>query len=89
MKPIVIYPNNNSKNVVLTKEEFEKYLKEAYDTGYSDGRASVSHWNWWNTPITTTPYYTTATNTGDAKKPLDITWSNETANFTCEAHNDI
>jgi len=33
MKPIVIYPNNNSKNVVLTKEEFEKYLKEAYDTG--------------------------------------------------------
>ena len=90
MKPIVIYPNNNGNKITLTKEEFEKYLKEAYDTGWTDGRASAQSWNWWNTPIS---YPTTITNT-DPKKPLEITWNtgttpNLTPQVTCDAHNDI
>ena len=83
MKPIVIYPNDSGKHITLTKEEFEKYLKEAYDTGYSDGYAAAPRYNWWNTPIT---YPTTN----------PIQWTNTTPDITpdytkitCDAHNDI
>lgn len=57
MKPIVIYPKQLKEDqIVLTKKKFEKYLKDAYDSGYEDG--CKIYW----TPITwtnntTTPYY--------------------------------
>jgi len=37
MKPFVIYAEKNSVNVTMTKAEFEKYIKEAYEGGYEDG----------------------------------------------------
>ena len=33
MKPIIIYTNDSDK-LVFTKEEFEKYMQEAYNQGY-------------------------------------------------------
>ena len=38
MKPVVIYPNNQTNTITLTKEEFEKYLNEAYEQGKADGK---------------------------------------------------
>lgn len=37
MKPIIIYPNSKDDKISLTKQEFEDYLKQAYDSGYADG----------------------------------------------------
>ena len=85
MKPFVIYAEKNSVNVTMTKAEFEKYIKEAYDGGYKDGyqvgKASVK-WEWpttintkdYNIPV----YYGTGT-----PAPLDPT------KITCEAHNAV
>ena len=80
MRPIVIlYPSKDNK-ISLTKEDFEEYLRQAYDAGYSDGYNAGKNNNWWNTPIT---WY------GDK-------WTNTTPNIqpnythiTCDAHNDI
>lgn len=82
MRPIIIlYPSKDNK-IILTKEEFEAYLRQAYDAGYSDGYAAAPHY-WWNTPIT----YSTTNPTR---------WTNATPNITpdytkitCDAHNDI
>lgn len=41
MKPIIIYTSDSDK-LVFTKEEFEKYMQEAYDQGYWRG-AAISH----------------------------------------------
>ena len=43
MKPFVIYiePNKNDK-IVLTKEEFEQYIQDAYERGYNDGKQVYS-----------------------------------------------
>lgn len=81
MKPIVIYPKNDSEKVTLTKKEFEDYLKQAYDAGYADGYAAGKAINWWNTPT----IYPTNTPT--------ITWTKGTNadpyEITCDAHNDL
>lgn len=62
MKPIVIYLKD--KDIKLTKEEFEAYLKDAYDAGYNEGVASCRRYYWWDTPpITTTPTVTFDTKT--------------------------
>ena len=85
MKPVVIYIDKNSSKVTLTKEEFEKYLKDAYDNGYSDGYASgkSNSWNWptypTNDPITM-PHITWDTTPNDVPNPYQV---------TCEAHNTI
>ena len=61
MKPLVIYIAD--KEIKLTKEELEKYLKEAYDAGHNDGYnkgyAAGKSYGWWNNPTITTPYYNT------------------------------
>ena len=41
MKPIIIYTNDFDK-LIFTKEEFEKYMQEAYDQGYWRG-AAIPH----------------------------------------------
>lgn len=41
MGPIIVY-TNDPKKIILTKEEFEKYMQEAYDQGYWRG-AAISH----------------------------------------------
>ena len=40
MRPFVVYikPSKNN-NIILTREEFEQYIQEAYDKGYADGKA--------------------------------------------------
>lgn len=64
MKPIVIYLQ--SDKIQLTKEEFEKYLQQAYDEGYEDGK-KVSTINWqpgaWtcNDNVVNIPYCTPVT----------------------------
>ncbi len=34
----IIYIKKEDEKIVLTQEEFEKYLKEAYDSGFQDGK---------------------------------------------------
>ena len=82
MKPIVIYAKNDGDNIILNKKDFEEYLRQAYDTGHTDGYAAGRAMNWWSTPIT----YPTTNPT--------ITWTNEPNKIdpykiTCDAHNDI
>lgn len=79
MKPIVIYPKNDGDKVTLNKKDFEEYLRQAYDAGYSDGYNAGKNNNWWNTPIT---YPATWTNTNPNIVP-DYT------KITCDAHNDM
>jgi hypothetical protein len=50
MKPIVVYINENSDKISLTKKEFENFLKEAYDQGHNEGYSkgmSYNHSSWW------------------------------------------
>lgn len=37
MKPIIIYMSQTFDKVVLKKEEFDEYIHNAYNEGYSDG----------------------------------------------------
>lgn len=87
MKPFVIYAEKNSVNVTMTKAEFERYIKEAYDGGYEDGykagKAQPIKWELPNTinvkdyPINQV-YYNTGTPA--PSDPIKI---------TCEAHNAV
>lgn len=90
MKPIVIYLDKKD-SITLSKTEFEKYLKEAYDAGYSEGYAAGNKYYtypWWWT--NTSPTITT-TNT----QPLKITWDTGTQpeinlpHITCDGANDL
>ena len=78
MKPIVIYPKQLKEDqIVLTKKEFEKYLKDAYDSGYEDGRKV--YWTPYYYPTTvTTPSITW---TSDKTTP-DYDWTKVTCNAT-------
>ena len=83
MKPIVIYPKNDGDKVTLNKKDFEEYLRQAYDAGYSDGHAAGRATNWWTTPITyptTNPTINWTTEPNDVPNPYKI---------TCDAHNDM
>lgn len=48
MKPIIIY--SKDELIKLTKEEFEKYIMDAYTAGrqegYAEGVASCSQYKW-------------------------------------------
>lgn len=77
MKPFVVYikPNKND-NIILTKDEFEQYLQEAYDKGYTDGKAvgGVTITSSPITPLTTpgtplNPWYTYPNITCDTAHP--------------------
>lgn len=37
MNPIVIVPNG-IKEIILTTEEFKRYIQDAYDGGYADAK---------------------------------------------------
>ena len=86
MKPFVIYAEKNSVNVTMTKAEFERYIKEAYDGGYEDGYKVGKASTQWNStvtrdyPVNIPVYYGTGTGT---PAPLDPT------KITCEAHNAV
>ena len=75
MKPIVIYPKQlKEDSIILTKKEFEKYLKEAYEGGYEDGRKV--YWSPYY-PTTTTSPSITWTNDIPSK---DWDWTKVTCN---------
>ena len=84
MKPFVIYAEKNSVNVTMTKAEFERYIKEAYDGGYEDGyKVGKASTKWeWPTNIRDYPINQVYYNTG-TPAPLDPT------KITCEAHNAV
>ena len=54
MKPLVVYMTD--KEITITKEEFEKFLTDAYNAGHTDGYnkgyASGKSYGWWNNPVT-------------------------------------
>lgn len=82
MKPIIIYMDRKDE-VRLTKEEFEKYIRDAYDQGYNCGYADgkKNYWTpyWYNTitstntnnPLTIDPYTPTKT----TPTTPNITWT--------------
>lgn len=89
MKPFIIYTGKDSTNVTMTKKEFEKYIKEAYDGGYDDGykagKAQLAQWDFLKTtpdyPINIPVYYGTGTGTPVGNpNPYQV---------TCEAHNSV
>ena len=45
MKPIIIYIDKDDE-VKLSKKEFEKYIKEAYDQGYNCGYNDGRKYYW-------------------------------------------
>ena len=57
MKPLVIYISG--QEIKLTKEEFEQFLKEAYEAGHSDGYnegyTAGKSISWWNSPTINNP----------------------------------
>lgn len=61
MKPIIIYQEVKDDKITLTKEEFEKYLEDAYQAGYSDGSNSF-----------TAKGYTWTSTDSDLTKPEEI-----------------
>lgn len=79
MKPIIIYATD--KKITLSTEEFEKYIRDAYDAGhkegYNEGYAAGKVYGWWQTPTITTPYYNTTT-PSTPYDPYKITCSNAT-----------
>ena len=90
MKPFVIYAEKNSVDVTMTKAEFEKYIKEAYEGGYEDGykvgKAQPIQRDFLKTtsdyPINIPVYYGTGSGTpvGINPNPYKV---------TCEAHNSV
>ena len=104
MKPFVVYINENTNEIALTKKEFEQFLKEAYDQGYNDGYSkgiSNCHSNWWSNPsITyygnqginrtiTTPSYDPSNTQITCESDHACSASNTAVNSACEAHNTI
>ena len=75
MKPLVIYIKD--KKIELTREEFEVYLKDAYNAGYSDGYAASK--SWWNNPT-----ITWTTNPNKTNDPIYDPYK-----ITCEAYNAV
>ena len=82
MKPIIIYINNKDSNKIeLTTEQFEKYLTEAYEQGYAEGKSD----NTWHYPTLPVYYYGTNT-TPSTATPIT---NPDPYKITCEAHNAI
>ena len=98
MKPIIIYMDRKDE-VRLTKEEFEKYIRDAYDQGYNCGYADgkKNYWTpyWYNTvtstntnnPLTIDPY--TPTNTAPTNPSITWTCSNNSMDINLSATGEV
>ena len=75
MKPAIIYIKEQVKNddkIILSKEDFEKYINEAYEQGTRDGAfLTLSPVTSPSTPLPYYPNYTTIT-CGDSVKGTSI-----------------
>lgn len=79
MKPFVIYVDVNTDKITLSKEEFEKFLKEAYERGHEDGYnkgLACNRSNWWNYPQITTNEIRYGTASPSEPNPITITCDN-------------
>ena len=78
MKPIIIYLDKQDK-ISLTKEEFERYIREAYDQGYNCGYADGkrNYWTpyWYGNTLTTTNSSITIDPYTPIKTAPNITWT--------------
>lgn len=82
MKPFVVYVDGDSNKIILTKEEFEKTLNEAYkqshEDGYNKGLAQGrSYPDWWNSPQITTNEIRYGTTSQPKPNPITITCENK------------
>ena len=80
MKPFVVYIDVNADKITLSKEEFEKYLKEAYERGHEDGYnkgLACNRSNWWNYPQITTNEIRYGTASPSTPNPITITCDNK------------
>ena len=73
MKPIIIYAEEKDGKIILTKDELQRIVDEAY----RQGKAENSYWYTTTTPITVAPtwnppYKVTCTNysTNDKGEPI-------------------
>lgn len=87
MKPFIIYTGKDSTNITMTKKEFEKYIKDAYDGGYDDGyKAGKASIKWdWPTTITTKDYPANIPVYYGTGTPMPLNPNQ----ITCEAHNAV
>ena len=81
MKPFVIYIDTNTDKITLSKEEFEKFLKEAYEQGHNEGYnkglvQGRSYSGWWNSPQITTNEIRYGTASPSKPNPITITCDN-------------
>lgn len=90
MKPFVVYIDVNTNEITLTKKEFEKFLKEAYEQGheegYNKGLASTRS-NWWRYPQISTNEirYGTASPSSEPN-PITITYKTDSNSIIKSSH---
>lgn len=92
MKPFVVYIDVNTDEITLSKKEFEKFLKEAYEQGHDEGYnkglvQGRSYSGWWNSPQITTSEIRYGTVSPSEPNPITITCDNNNKKST--AVNDI
>lgn len=80
MKPFVVYIDVNTDEITLSKKEFEKFLKEAYEQGHDEGYnkgLACNRSNWWNSPQITTNEIRYDTTSQPKPNPITITCDND------------
>lgn len=90
MKPFIIYVDVNADKITLSKEEFEKFLEEAYEQGHNEGYnkgLACNRSNWWNYPQITSNEIRYDTASSPKPNPITITCDNNNKKST--AVNDI
>ena len=85
MKPFVVYIDANTDKITLSKEDFEKYLKEAYERGHEDGynkgfTSGNSYLNWQNSLPVATDKIRYGTVSPSKPDPITITCNNNNRN---------
>ena len=94
MKPFVVYVDGDTNKIVLTKEEFEKTLNEAYKQGHEDGynkglAQGRSYLGWWNSPQITTNEIKYDTASQPKPNPITITCDNDRNSILNKTMSDI
>lgn len=64
MSHVVVVEKNKDGKIEFTKDELQKMLDEAYNQGYSDGKAA----RWDTITYPSSPWYTTSSNTVTSNK---------------------
>ena len=91
MKPFVVYIDVNTDEITLSKKEFEKFLKEAYEQGHDEGYnkglvQGRSYSGWWNSPQITTNEIRYGTASPSTPNPITITCDNDRNSIIKSGH---